>query len=53
MTREWLLKDNITPAETVVRLMFHAMPEALRRIYFSDENGAARHTAKQKPDQEN
>ena len=53
MTREWLLKDNITPAETVVRLMIHAMPEALRRVYFPDENGATRHTAKQKPDQEN
>lgn len=34
MTREWLLKDKITPAETVVRMMFASMPESLRRIYF-------------------
>ncbi len=47
MTREWLLKDNITPAETVVRMMFHAMPEAMRRVYFSDEDGTAWQKAKQ------
>ena len=35
MTREWLLKDNITPAETAVEMMFRSMPEALRRIYFA------------------
>jgi len=34
MTREWLLKDNITPAETVVEMMFNSMPENLRRIFF-------------------
>ena len=34
MTREWLMKDNITPAETVVRLMFASMPESLRTLYF-------------------
>ena len=34
MTREWLLKDNITPANTVVQMMFHSMPEALRAVYF-------------------
>ena len=32
MTREWLMMDNITPAETVVRMMFASMPERLRRI---------------------
>lgn len=37
MTREWLLKDKITPAETVVRMMFNSMPESLRRIYFTKE----------------
>ncbi|MBR3017283.1 MAG: TetR family transcriptional regulator [Clostridia bacterium] len=47
MTREWLLKDNITPAETVVRLMFDAMPEAMRRVCFSDEDGTAWQKAKQ------
>ena len=34
MTREWLLKDNITPAETVVQMMFNAMPEELKGLYF-------------------
>ncbi len=34
MTREWLLYDNITPAETVVEMMFQSMPERLRHIYF-------------------
>ena len=34
MTREWLLEDNITPAETVVEMMFRSMPEALRKIFF-------------------
>lgn len=37
MTREWLLKDNITPAETIVQMMFHSMPDSLRRIYFPSE----------------
>jgi len=35
MTREWLLQDNITPAETIVEMMFRSMPEDLRKIYFS------------------
>ncbi len=30
MTREWLLSDNITPAETIVRMMFASMPEPLK-----------------------
>ena len=34
MTREWLMKDNITLAETVVRMMFASMPESLRGIFF-------------------
>ncbi len=34
MTREWVLDDNITSAETVVKMMFNSMPESLRRIYF-------------------
>lgn len=33
MTREWLLQDNITPAETVVEMMFRSMPETLQKIY--------------------
>lgn len=36
MTREWVLNDNITSAETVVRMMFGSMPESLRKIYFSE-----------------
>lgn len=34
MTREWLLNDNITPARTVVEMMFASMPESLRAVYF-------------------
>lgn len=34
MTREWLLTDNITPAETAVTMMFRSMPEGLRTIFF-------------------
>ena len=41
MTREWILKDKITPAETAVRMMFSSMPESLRRIYFPNEEGKA------------
>jgi hypothetical protein len=33
MTREWLMNDNITPAETIVEMMFHSMPENMKRIY--------------------
>lgn len=34
MTREWVLEDNITSAETVVKMMFASMPENLRRVLF-------------------
>jgi AcrR family transcriptional regulator len=34
MTREWLLNDNITPARTVVEMMFSSMPETLQKIFF-------------------
>ena len=33
MTREWILQDNITPAELIVQMMFASMPESLRQIY--------------------
>ena len=36
MTREWVLTDNITSAETVVQMMFKSMPEDLRKIFFRD-----------------
>ncbi len=34
MTQEWVLHDNITSAETVVRMMFNSMPENMRSILF-------------------
>ena len=34
MTQEWVLGDNITSAETVVKMMFASMPENLRKIFF-------------------
>ncbi|MBR1633512.1 MAG: hypothetical protein IJ682_00460 [Lachnospiraceae bacterium] len=34
MTREWLLYDNITPARTVVEMMFSSIPESMRKLYF-------------------
>ncbi len=34
MTREWILQDNITPAEVIVQMMFSSMPERLRQIFF-------------------
>lgn len=37
MTREWLLNDNITPAETIVGMMFASMPGNLREIFFGSE----------------
>ncbi len=39
MTQEWVLNDNITSAETVVRMMFASMPENMRSVYFA-ESGA-------------
>ena len=39
MTREWMIQDNITPAEVVVRMMFASMPERLHQIYFGSESG--------------
>ncbi len=34
MTREWLMKDNITPAQTVVQMMFASMPESINKLFF-------------------
>ena len=34
MTQEWVLKDNITSAETVVQMIFNSMPENMRVILF-------------------
>ncbi len=35
MTKEWVLKDNLTSAETVVTMMFRSMPPELQEIFFS------------------
>ena len=35
MTREWVLQDNVTSAETIVAMMFESMPQSLKQIYFS------------------
>ena len=35
MTKEWLLNDNTTSAETVVQMMFASMPENMREVYFT------------------
>ena len=34
MTKEWVLKDNVTSPETIVEMMFQSMPERLRNIFF-------------------
>ncbi len=36
MTQEWVLNDNITSAETVVRMMFTSMPENMRAAVFGE-----------------
>ena len=36
MTREWLMHDNITPAETIVKMMFDSMPESLKELFFGN-----------------
>ncbi len=35
MTKEWVLDDNLTSAETVVAMMFCSMPPELQKIFFS------------------
>ncbi len=37
MSREWIFRDQTTPAETVVEMMFTTMPENLRHIFFSEQ----------------
>ena len=39
MTKEWVLKDNMTSAETVVTMMFRSMPPELQEIFFSEKPG--------------
>ncbi len=45
MTCEWLMKDNITSAQTVVQMMFNAMPENMRKLFFlPQQNESPRRT---------
>ncbi len=37
MTREWVLNDNITPARTAAAMMYDAMPESLKDIFFNGQ----------------
>ena len=34
MAWEWLMKDNLTPAEAVVRMMFGSMLESSKPVFF-------------------
>ena len=36
MTKEWILDDNVTSAETVVEMMFESMPEVMKSVYFGN-----------------
>ena len=37
MTREWVLDDNITPARAAASMMYDAMPESLKNIFFKEQ----------------
>ena len=37
MSREWILQDNVTSAETVVRMMFASMPKSLQEVFFPEQ----------------
>ncbi len=41
MTKEWVLKDNMTSAETVVTMMFRSMPPQLQAIFFGQHKKEA------------
>ena len=32
-----LMRDNITPAETIVQMMFGSMPQGLKELFFGKE----------------
>lgn len=42
MAKEWILTDNVTSADTAVRMMFASMPENLRAVLFDKENRTRR-----------
>ncbi len=33
MTREWIMQDNITPADVIVQMMFASMPKQLKELF--------------------
>lgn len=37
MTKEWVLQDNMTSAETIVQMMFSSMPDSLSQLYFRND----------------
>lgn len=37
MTREWVLEDNITSAETAVKMMFCSMPKNMAELFFGSD----------------
>ena len=42
MAKEWILEDNITPAQTAVKMMFDSMPGAMKSIFFSSSDSDQR-----------
>ncbi len=37
MSKEWVLNDNVTSAETAIQMMFASMPKSLQDIYFKEQ----------------
>jgi len=42
MIREWILKDNITPAQTAAAMMYEAMPESMKAVFFGGKKAIDR-----------
>ncbi len=34
-SKEWILQDNITSAETIIQMQFNSMPQSLQKMFFS------------------
>ena len=37
MSKEWILQDTVTSAETVIKMMFASMAQTLQEVYFSGQ----------------
>ena len=37
MSKEWILQDTVTSAETVIKMMFASMPQTLQEVFFSGQ----------------